>query len=183
MTPELLAQAAGIPVARAALWVEPLASAFQYAQITTRERQAAFLAQVGHESGGLQWVREIWGPTPAQARYEGRADLGNTVPGDGFRFRGRGLIQITGRANYQRVTDRLVGMAAPDFVRYPESLESPRWAALSAADYWLDRDLNRFCTPGRVRFIALTRAINGGRNGLDDRLRRYERAFAALGGG
>ncbi len=181
MNPQQLAQVMGIPVTRAALWLDPIKSAFQYAAITTREQKAAFLAQVGHESGSFQWVREIWGPTPAQSRYEGRKDLGNTEPGDGFRYRGRGLIQTTGRNNYQRVTLRLHGMAAPDFVRYPEALESPRWAALSAADYWADHDLNRFCTPGRVRFIALTRAINGGRNGLDDRLRRYERAFAALG--
>lgn len=181
MNAQLLAQAVGIPVARAALWVAPLRSAMQYAALTTRERKAAFLAQVGHESGSFQWTREIWGPTPAQSRYEGRADLGNTVKGDGFRYRGRGLIQTTGRNNYQRVTTRLSGMAAPDFVKYPEALESPHWAALSAADYWVDRGLNRFCNQGAVRFIALTRAINGGRNGLEDRLRRYERAYAALG--
>jgi len=66
-------------------------------------RVAAFLAQVGHESGGFVHTREIWGPTPAQQRYEGRADLGNTRPGDGSRFRGRSLIQVAGRANYTAV--------------------------------------------------------------------------------
>jgi putative chitinase len=176
-----LAQAMGIPVARAALWAREITSAFQYAQLTTPERRAAFLAQIGHESGGLQYVCEIWGPTPAQRRYEGRSDLGNTQRGDGFRYRGRGLIQMTGRANYARLASRLHGMSCPDFEQTPEALERPRWAALSAADYWLDRDLNRFCTPGRVRFKALTRAINGGFNGLTDRLARYERAFAAQG--
>lgn len=179
MDTELLAQAAGIPAPRATRWIGPIKAAILHAELTTRERLAAFLAQVGHESGSFLYVRELWGPTPAQARYEGRADLGNTQPGDGFRYRGRGLIQITGRANYARLVKRLPG--APDFVRYPEALEEPRWAALSAADYWADRDLNRFCRPGAVRFIALTRAINGGRNGLEDRLERYERAYTALG--
>ena len=69
-------------------------------QIIGIKRVAAFIAQIGHESGQLVYAREIWGPTPAQAKYEGRKDLGNTVPGDGFKYRGRGLIQITGRANY-----------------------------------------------------------------------------------
>ncbi len=71
-----------------------------FRQINTPARAAAFLAQVGHESGQLRYLREIWGPTPAQVRYEGRADLGNAQPGDGKRFMGRGLIQITGRKNY-----------------------------------------------------------------------------------
>lgn len=181
MTPERLAQATGIPVERAGLWAGPVRAAVLYADLHTRERLAAFLAQIGHESAGFRHVREIWGPTPAQMRYEGRADLGNTQPGDGLRYRGRGLIQITGRANYRRVSERLAGMGAPDFEAHPEMLEQPTWAALSAADYWVDRGLNRFCTPGAVQFRALTRAINGGLNGYEDRLRRYERAYMALG--
>ena len=67
---------------------------------------AQFLAQVMHESGGLRYVREIWGPTKAQARYEGRKDLGNTQPGDGKRFMGRDVIQVTGRANHRALTER-----------------------------------------------------------------------------
>jgi putative chitinase len=181
VTPELLAQAVGRPYERARLWSDHVNAAFQYAELTTRWHRAAFLAQVGHESGGFRWTREIWGPTTAQSRYEGRADLGNTESGDGYRYRGRGLIQITGRHNYTELTRRLSGMAAPDFVRYPEALESPRWAALSAADYWAGNNLNRFITRKGVRFKALTRAINGGLNGYDDRLRRFERAYAALG--
>jgi putative chitinase len=179
MTPELLAQAAGIPVARAALWVDPLKSAFQYAAISTVKRQAAFIAQVGHESAGFKFVREVWGSTPAQVRYEGRKDLGNTQEGDGFRYRGRGLLQVTGRANYQRVTERLHGMAGPDFVKYPEALESPKWAALSAADYWADRQLNRYADADDWK--GLTKRINGGLNGYADRIKRHERALAALG--
>jgi putative chitinase len=180
MTPELLAQAAGIPVERAALWVEPLAAAFLYAACDTSKRKAAFIAQTGHESGGFKYVREVWGPTPAQIRYDGRKDLGNVTPGDGYFFRGRGLLQVTGRANYGRVTDRLSGMACPDFVTHPEALEQPRWAALSAADYWADRQLNRYADAGDWK--RLTRAINGGYNGLADRLARTERALAALQG-
>lgn len=180
MPPELLAQAAGIPVARAALWVEPLAAAFQYAACNTVKRRAAMIAQIGHESGGFRYVREIWGPTPAQSRYEGRKDLGNTQAGDGKRYMGRGLLQTTGRANYARVTARLAGMACPDFVAHPEMLEQPRWAALSAADYWLDRQLNRYADADDWR--GLTKRINGGFNGLADRLARHERALIALQG-
>ena len=180
MDASLLAQAVGIPVARAALWAAPLASAFLHGEISTNARKAAFLAQVGHESGGFHWTREIWGPTPAQSRYEGRADLGNTHPGDGSRYRGRGLIQITGRANYARLCGRLAGMGCPDFVLHPEALETPQWAAVSAADYWLDRNLNGLADAGAFR--TLTKRINGGYNGLDDRLARWDRAKRALRG-
>ena len=140
---------------------------------------AQFLAQVMHESGGLRYVREIWGPTKAQRGYEGRKDLGNTQPGDGKRFMGRDVIQVTGRANYRALSK----WAGFDFEAKPEALESPQWAALSAADYWLDRKLSQYFLPdGGVKFKALTKAINGGLNGYDDRLMRYERAMAALGG-
>lgn len=183
MRAELLAQAAGIPVSRAMRWAMPVTDAMRYAGIDTKNEVAGFLAQIGHESGSFQHVREIWGPTPAQRRYEGRIDLGNIVAGDGSSYRGRGLIQITGRANYARLARRLRKMAAPDFEAFPETLESPKWAALSAADYWLDRKLSQYFLPdGGVKFKALTRAINGGLNGYDDRLMRYERALAALGG-
>lgn len=180
MTPELLAQAAGIPVERAALWVDPLSAAFQYAACDSVKRQAAFIGQVGHESGGFKYVREVWGSTPAQLKYEGRKDLGNDKPGEGYFYRGRGLLQITGKANYRRITDRLTGSACPDFVSHPEALEQPRWAALSAADYWADRQLNRYADAGDWK--RLTRAINGGYNGLADRITRIERAMAALQG-
>lgn len=183
MNPALLAQAAGIPYSRAIRWAIPVKAAMDHAGIRGKNETAGFLAQVGHESGSFQHVREIWGPTPAQKRYEGRRDLGNVQPGDGYRYRGRGLIQITGRANYARLTMRLRRFMAPDFIVNPELLEQPKWAALSAGDYWLDRKLSQYFLPdGGVKFKALTRAINGGLNGYDDRLMRYERAIAALGG-
>lgn len=87
---------------------------------------------------------------------------------------------MTGRANYARMTERLAGMACPDLVKHPETLEDPRWAAVSAADYWADRQLNRYADAGDWK--RLTRAINGGYNGLADRIARIERALVALGG-
>jgi len=107
MSPETLAEALGIPLNRAKRWADPLIAAMELYDIGTPTRQAAFLAQVGHESGSLVYVKELWGPTDAQKRYEGRKDLGNTQAGDGFRYRGRGLIQITGRANYSTAADAL----------------------------------------------------------------------------
>lgn len=83
-------QRAGVSKANAdkyAWWLSYFAK--QYG-VTTNRRKAHFLAQIAHESGGFQWARELWGPTYAQRRYEGRRDLGNTQPGDGYRFRGRG---------------------------------------------------------------------------------------------
>src|SRR5690606_17393021 len=97
---DLFRKATGLSASRAQDWYPYVRAACIEFEITAPTRLAAFLAQVGHESGGFVYAREIWGPTEAQKRYEGRKDLGNTQPGDGSRFRGRGLIQITGRANY-----------------------------------------------------------------------------------
>jgi len=144
-------------------FVGPINEALVRYQIVTPARIAAFLAQVGHESGRLQYVREIWGPTPAQRGYEGRADLGNTEPGDGRRFMGRGLIQITGRANYQRMSDAL----GFDFIGQPEALESSHYAALSAGEFWRSRNLNALADAGD--FDRITARVNGGQNGRADR--------------
>lgn len=144
-------------------------------QIDTPLRQAHFLAQIGHESGRLQHTREIWGPTAAQTRYEGRKDLGNTEPGDGSRYRGRGLIQVTGRANYARASKAL----GQDFVGNPEMLESPRWAAMSAAEFWGRNGCNALADADDV--LALTKRINGGENGLADRKKLLDAAKRVLG--
>jgi putative chitinase len=174
VTPETLAAALGIPVSRTQAWADPISAAMALWAIDSDARQAAFLAQIGHESGRLVYVRELWGPTPAQAGYEGRKDLGNTEPGDGKRFMGRGLIQITGRANYQKASDAL----GIDFVSSPELLEQPSNAALSAAWFWNVHGLNDLADAGN--FATITRRINGGMNGYADRLALLALAKDAL---
>jgi len=174
VTPQQLAAIYGCPFVRAANFAPYLNAAMSEYDISTPVRIAAFLAQIGHESGRLRYVREIWGPTAAQQRYEGRADLGNTEPGDGKKYMGRGLIQITGRANYRSVTDAL----GEDFVTYPSLLESPKWSTLSAAWFWASRQLNALADAGD--FDAITRRINGGQNGRADRVALLESAQAAI---
>lgn len=159
---------------RAGVFVPALNRAMQRYKIDSPVRQAAFLAQIGHESGQLKWVKEIWGPTPAQSRYEGRKDLGNTQPGDGKRFMGRGLIQITGRENYRR-TGAALGIPLLD---KPELLEQPEWAAASAAWWWANHGLNELADAGE--FEQITRRINGGLNGQKERLELWARAKEVL---
>lgn len=177
MTPETLVACLDCPLYRAQKWAEPLTKAMEKYEINTPTRQAAFIAQIGHESGRLVYVREIWGPTPTQTRYEGRKDLGNTQAGDGFKFRGRGLIQVTGRDNYRKVGQALnLGLEST-----PELLEKPEWAAESAAWFWKDRGLNILAD--RNDFRTITRRINGGFNGYVDRLALWEKAKKVLGAG
>lgn len=182
MSPDFLVKAMRCTRERAARFAPHLAQVCSVYAINTPERLAAFLAQLGHESGALRYVREVWGPTPAQQRYEGRADLGNTQPGDGKRFMGRGLIQLTGRANYAAFRDRMRarGIECPDFEAEPERVEEPRWAAMSAGDFWNSRNLNALADAGQ--FERITRKINGGLNGQADRLARWETAKQALKG-
>lgn len=159
---------------QAGVFVPVLNAAMGKYGIVTKLRIAAFIAQVGHESGQLRYVREIWGPTAQQAGYEGRVDLGNTVPGDGFKYRGRGLIQITGRANNAACGEAL-GL---DLINKPELLEQPQYAAMSAAWFWSTRGLNTLADQGE--FVKITRRINGGLNGLADRQALYEKALKVL---
>lgn len=172
MTKDQLRRGLGITAERADYWDDFLNEAMSLYGINTKARIAAFLAQVGHESGRLRYVQEIWGPTPTQRRYEGRRDLGNVYPGDGSRFRGHGLIQVTGRANHRRATQRLRArfptLGVPDFEAEPTKLTLPRWAALSAADFWDSIGGNSLADAGK--FETLTRKINGGLNGYKDRL-------------
>jgi putative chitinase len=171
ITLEQLRRGMGITRERADYWDDWLNEAMCLYGINTPKRIAAFLAQVGHESTRLKDTSEIWGPTRAQRRYEGRRDLGNIYKGDGSRFRGHGLIQTTGRYNHRRVTQRLRArfptLGVPDFEAEPKLLTLPRWAALSAADYWDMKNLNPKADAGQ--FKAITKAINGGYNGLADR--------------
>lgn len=161
-------------------FLEPLQAACEAFEINNPARLSAFFAQIGHESGRLVYVREIWGPTDSQRRYEGRKDLGNTEPGDGRGYLGRGLIQITGRANYTQLRDELrkTDPATPDFVASPEILEQPAWAAKSAAWFWRSRGLNALADAGQ--FELITRRINGGLNGQADRLALHRAALQAM---
>ena len=174
MTPHDLAIATGARIDRAAEWLPHIEAAMDEFEINTPPRQAAFLSQVGHESGGLHFVVEIWGPTAAQSRYEGREDLGNVVEGDGYLFKGRGLIQITGRTNYMAVGDAL----GVDLMDDPTPLAQPELAARSAAWFWKQHGLNELADVGD--FHRITLRINGGTNGMDDRLALYEAAKEVL---
>ena len=159
---------------QAGVFVPALNTAMNRYGIIGTARAAAFIAQVGHESGQFRWLKELWGPTAQQAGYEGRADLGNTVKGDGSKFRGRGLIQITGRANYVACGDALgLGLLSK-----PELLELPQHAAMSAAWFWSTKGLNTLADQGD--FVKITRRINGGVNGMEDRLHLWERAKKVL---
>lgn len=158
--------------ARAAQFVAPLLAAMARFGINTPTRVAAFLAQIAHESGQLRYVLEV---ADGKA-YEGRATLGNTEPGDGPRFRGRGLIQVTGRANYRACSLALFGDER--LLDNPELLEHLEYAALSAAWFWSSHDCNELADAGDFR--ALTKRINGGYNGLAERTAFWERAEQAL---
>jgi len=173
MTPGELILACPMPFDRAALWAPFLTGAMLEFGITEPDDCAMFLAQIGHESGSLRYVREIWGPTVAQRGYEGRADLGNTQPGDGFRYRGGGPPQLTGRANY-REAGQALGF---DLESEPDLIELPHISARVAGWFWRSRGMSRLS--GDLE--AATRRINGGTNGLADRGRRLTVARMAFG--
>lgn len=199
MSPKILAKCLAVPIGRAEAWCQPLVDAMAAYQISTPARQAAFLAQVGHESAGLSRVVEsltyrasrivaVWPrrfPTIAAAQpyannpakladkvYGGR--LGNTMAGDGYRFRGRGLLQVTGRANYA-ATGEALGL---DLIGFPELLEVPHFASRSAAWWWKANGLNGLADLGN--FEKITRVINGGLNGYEDRLRLWKACQGVL---
>lgn len=159
---------------QAGVFVPALNTAMNRYGIVGTARAAAFIAQLGHESGQLRFVREIWGPTAQQLGYEGRADLGNTERGDGSKYRGRGLIQVTGRANYKACGEAL-GL---DLINNPELLEQPHYAAMSAAWFWATKGLNTLADQGD--FVKITRRINGGINGLEDRRQLWDKAKKVL---
>lgn len=175
MDTSTLAAAMNISIPLSNKWAGALTAAMAGAQINTRLRIAAFLAQIGHESGGLFYVKELGGASYF-AKYDGRKDLGNLQPGDGAKFCGRGLIQITGRDNYAKVSMALFG----DYrlLKNPELLELPDWAAKSAAWFWTTRNLNNLADGGQ--FTDLTKKINGGLNGIEDRKARYKLALSVL---
>src|SRR6185369_6483510 len=174
VTPEILSACTGARIDIARTFAPFVSDAMTEFGIDTPQRQAAFLAQVGHESGGLRFTTELWGPTQSQHGYEGRADLGNTQQGDGFRFRGRGLLQVTGRANYARVGKAL----GVDLEASPELLATPKLACRSAGQFWKLNGLNTYADLGE--FVKLTKRINGGTRGLDERRQLWGAAKNAL---
>jgi len=156
---------------RAAKFAEPLYAAMDEFDIDTPLRKAAFFGQVAHESGSLRYTREI----ADGVAYEGRMDLGNIHPGDGARYKGRGLLQITGRNNYS-----LCGAALGlDLINQPELLEAPVGACRSAGWFWKSHNLNLYANSNA--FGSLTKAINGGYNHIDERIVAWLTARKALG--
>lgn len=138
--------------------------------ISTRLRQAAFISQILHESACFLYVKEI----ASGEAYEGRKDLGNTIAGDGRRFKGRGLIQITGRTNYQAISKAF----NIDFVNKPELLQTNDNAVRSACWWWQQHGLNEQADKGNIK--PITKIINGGYNGLKERLGYYNKALEVI---
>ena len=169
-----------------AQWLNALCPQYE---VDTPQEYAHFLAQACHETDHFKTLREY-----ASGRaYEGRADLGNTQPGDGVRFRGRGIFQTTGRANYLQLG---IKKGRRDlFITQPELLEQPEYAVWSACEYWRTRGLNdianqpdnavltkklrgKLLQVSPIEFVSLT--INGGTNGMDDRKKFYAIAKKVL---
>ena len=162
----------------AGVFVPVLNTAMVRFQIVGTKRIAAFIAQIGHESGQFRYVREL-GNDQYLSKYDTGTlakRLGNTpeADGDGQKYRGRGLIQITGRANYMMCGEAL----ALDLINHPELLENPQHACMSAAWFWASRGLNTLADAGQ--FDTITRRINGGQNGAADRQALYARALKVL---
>jgi putative chitinase len=171
-----------LPAAKRAALLPFLQQAIDEFGIDAPARQAAFLAQLAHESAQLKHMEELWGPTPAQKKYEPPSTvaerLGNTQAGDGFRFKGRGPIQLTGRANYQRFGAAL-GL---DLVADPPRAATPEVGFRIAGLFWQRNGLNALADLATAdAFRRITRRINGGENGLADRERFYAVARTVLG--
>jgi putative chitinase len=151
-------------------FLDPINKTLEEFEINTPQRIRMFLAQIGHESGQLRYRREL----ASGEAYEGRKDLGNTKPGDGVRYKGRGLIQITGRYNYGLAS---LALGLP-LLEKPELLEEDLNACRSAGWFWYKSNLNALADMGK--FETITRRINGGLNGYSDRYKLYQRAFEII---
>lgn len=172
ITPELLRKVAGAPVNKEVVdgLAKYLAKEMDKAGINTKLRIAHFLAQLGHESDHFRTLKEY----ASGNEYEGRRDLGNVKAGDGKRYKGRGPIQITGRANYEKYGKKL----GIDLVKKPELAETPEVGVKIAVLYWLDHGLNALADKDDLR--GITKRINGGYNGLNSRLAMLENAKRAI---
>jgi len=149
---------------------EGLAPTLQSYNITTRLRIAHFMGQTCHESAGFRTTEEF----ASGDAYEGRKDLGNSEPGDGRRYKGRGLLQLTGRANYRALGKVL----EVDLENEPERAAEPLLSLRIACEYWKSRNINVPCD--RDDLITVTRLVNGGLNGLEDRRLYTSRAKVAI---
>lgn len=199
MNAEQLAQAVHMTPAKAEEWIDAINQTFEVFGIETLEQQASFLAQCGHESAGFTALVEnlnykaeslckVWPkrfPTLEAAQpyhrnpeaiankvYASRMGNGDEESGDGFAYRGRGLIQLTGRDNYRACGEDL----GVDLESDPDLVSTPQFAALSAGWFWNKNHLNNIASD----IVAVTKKINGGTHGLDDRVARTERALTAL---
>lgn len=199
MNAEQLAQALHMTPQKAEEWIDAINQTFEYFDISTPEQQASFLGQCGHESNGFialvenlnykaESLCKVWPkrfPSIEAAQpynrnpeaianhvYAGRMGNGDESSGDGFKYRGRGLIQLTGRSNYKACGEAL----GVDLEENPELVETPQFAALSAGWFWSTHGLNHIAED----ILAVTKKINGGTLGLDDRVARTERALNAL---
>lgn len=179
LTAEVLSDAMGaaLPLERYRELLPAVSEALRAARCTTVDRAAMWMAQVGHESVGLRYMEELRDGSD----YEWRADLGNTEPGDGRRFKGRGPIQITGRHNYGAVSAwaHAEGLVPTPtyFVDNPAELGTDRYAFAGVTWYWtVARPMNRYADAADI--VGASRAVNGGDNGLDDRINRWNHARA-----
>jgi putative chitinase len=183
-------------------WLEPLLETFEKYDISTPKRQACFIGQAMHESGGFknlvenlnysaQGLMRTWASRfpdidtadkyahnaekIANKVYSGR--MGNTEDGDGFAYRGRGIFQLTGKENYKNCSDGI----GVDLIANPELLQEPRCASLSAGWYWNKRNLNQYADLSPMDIETMTKKINGGTIGLDDRKAKINKVLDILG--
>lgn len=172
ITPELLKEVAGASVSKKV--VEGLAKYLPEVmvdyEINTELRIAHFLAQIAHESDHFRTTEEY----ASGAAYEGRKDLGNVRKGDGRRYKGRGVIQLTGRANYHKY-GKILGLPLEE---HPEQAAMHKISLLTAAEYWKQKNLNALADQDNIKQI--TRKINGGYNGLQSRIEMLARAKRAI---
>ncbi len=161
------------------LFLDPLNKTMDEYFINTKKRMACFLAQLAHESGCLKYEEEL----ASGDAYDSRTDLGNTpeIDGDGRKYKGRGLIEITGTTNYRMLSDDI----HVDFITHPEKLEEPLYAALSAGWFWNRKNLNVFAD--KMDFLMISKRINGVNkktglpNGMEDRLKYFDLAKKTFG--
>lgn len=187
-------------------WVDPLNETFERFNIATPQQRAAFIGQCAHESGNFRVLEEnlnyraatllklfprtqrrVWGFTPEEAAeyerqprkianriYGNRMNNRDEASGDGFRFRGRGILQLTGAANYHHAGQGL----GVDFIMEPDLVATPQYAALTAGWFWDTQKLNALAEAGN--WLALTKKINGGTIGLEDRKKHINQALSVL---